>query len=122
MWVLALGLTAQALGKSMDCGGTAVCGVLTLESGLGKGVYAGKPGVHGLWPEVGSYGTSQCVAPSSSTASPTKVYSCYDTGESGQLSFETHEWTKHGVCAGVKVRTASSFADRLIDPVFAGRR
>jgi hypothetical protein len=60
--------------------------------------------VHGLWPETGSYGTSKCVAPSVSKADPTKVYSCYKTGEStaGQLSFETHEWEKHGWCAGVK--------------------
>jgi hypothetical protein len=41
--------------SSMTCGANVqVCGVLTLESGLGGGVYNhSKPGVHGLWPETG---------------------------------------------------------------------
>lgn len=90
----------------MDCGaGVSLCGVLTLESGLGKGVYHSKrAGVHGLWPETGSYGTSKCIAPKDSTP-PSKVYDCYGTGEGGHdhtLWFETHEWTKHGRCAGVE--------------------
>ena len=63
-----------------------------------------EPVVHGLWPECNSYGTSECLAPSSSSADPTIVYSCYNQeGESTSscLSFEQHEWTTHGVCAGV---------------------
>jgi ribonuclease I len=58
--------------------------------------------VHGLWPEVGNYGTSECLAPAASAA-PTVVYSCYDqvgTSEADCLSFEQHEWSAHGVCAG----------------------
>jgi len=46
--------------------------------------------VHGLWPEVGSYGTSECLAPANS-ASPQIVYPCYNQeGEqqSDLLSFE----------------------------------
>ena len=140
---------ATAGGTPMECGARVnVCGIITLESGLGDGVYAHKePSVHGLWPEVGTYGTSSCIAPSQSTADPTRVYSCYEcvggarpvpppakhcvhiclsspssfssrpspglllplltsgitgTTAAGQLAFETHEWGKHGVCAGVK--------------------
>ena len=38
-----------------------LCGVLTVESGLSSGVYGGgEPKVHGLWPQVGSYGNSRC--------------------------------------------------------------
>jgi ribonuclease I len=61
-----------------------------------------QPVVHGLWPEVGNYGTSECLAPAASAA-PTVVYSCYDqvgTSEADCLSFEQHEWSAHGVCAG----------------------
>jgi len=91
---------------TMDCGsGVPLCGTLTLQSGLGDGVYHSKrAGVHGLWPETGNYGTSKCIAPKDSTP-PSKIYDCYGTGEGGHekiLWFETHEWTKHGSCAGVK--------------------
>ena len=99
-----LGVTSvtTALGATMDCGKTAVCGVITLESGFGPSPY-NVVGVHGLWPEVGAYGTSAC-APVDNTANPTTVYPCYVVGgsTSEQLTFETHEWTKHGVCSGVK--------------------
>jgi hypothetical protein len=73
-------LRASEAQTTMDCGPRVnACGVLTLESGLGPGVYGHtEPSVHGLWPEVGSYGTSACIAPSGSTASPTRVYSCYE--------------------------------------------
>ena len=49
---------------------------------------------------MGSYGSSACVAPAD-TADPAKIYPCY-AGDPGGQSFETHEWEKHGVCAGVK--------------------
>ena len=88
-------LNATRSATTMDCGSTSVCGILTLETGKGPGVYGHPtPSVHGIWPEVGEYGTSQCVAPSKSTANPTKVYSCYDvpgTDLSDQLSFERAE-------------------------------
>lgn len=92
------------LAGSMDCKGTKVCGILTLESGIGSGVYAHKsPCVHGLWPQVKPYGNSACVAPSSSKTAPAQVYSCYEgNSSSAQLDFERHEWGKHGTCAGVK--------------------
>jgi len=89
----------------MECGGAAICGVVALETGLGPDFYNhSRVGVHGLWPEVGSYGSSQCVKPTGSLADPTKVYACYQGQEtsSHQLDFETHEWEKHGQCAGVK--------------------
>ena len=60
--------------------------------------------MHGLWPETGSYGSSKCIAPSSSKSDPSDVYECYDhPGGSGMspISFEKHEWDKHGRCAGV---------------------
>ena len=88
----------------MECGsGVSLCGVLTLCSGLGSGAYEHPaPSVHGLWPEVGSYGTSQCIAPSGSKADPTSVVDCYsatDDDSAAIISFETHEWDKHGQCA-----------------------
>ncbi|KAJ3262492.1 hypothetical protein HK103_000021 [Boothiomyces macroporosus] len=43
---------------SMDCGNAPYCGVLVLE----RGDHA-QPAVHGLWPEDGNYGNSQCVSP-----------------------------------------------------------
>ena len=90
----------------MDCSGVALCGVVVLETGLGSGTYHHEtPGVHGLWPEVGSYGSSKCIAPSSSKTDPSQVYTCYnqpDTSKADQLSFEKHEWDKHGQCAGVQ--------------------
>lgn len=111
---LPLGLTAQN-GNYMDCGDAYLCGVLTLETGLGPGAYRHNfVSVHGLWPEVGSYGSSACIKPSSSPADPSKVYSCYDhPGGSGMapLDFETHEWEKHGTCAGVK--DAADFFSQL---------
>lgn len=90
----------------MDCGlGVPLCGTLALQSGLGKGVYHHKmASVHGLWPETGDYGTSKCTSPLNSTG-PSKIYDCYSIeggGDDHTLWFENHEWTKHGVCAGVK--------------------
>lgn len=94
-----------AMAADMDCGaGVPLCGVLTLESGYGSGYYQhDTPSVHGLWPESGSYGTSQCIAPEDPT-DPTKIYSCYQNYDDAahQLEFEGHEWDKHGKCAGVR--------------------
>jgi hypothetical protein len=92
--------------STMTCGqGVSLCGALTLETGFGSGFYQHKaPSVHGLWPETGQYGTSQCIKPKNS-ADPTRVYECYNnSGDSNQhqLEFETHEWQKHGSCAGSK--------------------
>jgi len=93
-------------GGFMDCSGASMCGVISLENGLGAGNYKHDiPSVHGLWPETGSYGNSPCTKPTGSSADPTKVYPCYATtggASSDQLSFEVHEWGKHGECAGVK--------------------
>lgn len=105
-------LVATALGPitshaaSMTCGtGVPLCGVLTLESGLGSGNYQHKAAtVHGLWPQTGDYGTSQCIAPTDK-ADATKIYDCYNNPEgmadpTHQLEFINHEWEKHGFCAG----------------------
>jgi len=90
----------------MTCGsGVPLCGVITLESGLGDGFYKHKgASVHGLWPETGSYGTSQCIAPTDG-ADATTLPSCYKNAEAvadptHQLAFVNHEWEKHGRCAG----------------------
>ena len=93
-----------ASAQKMDCGSAPLCGVLTLETGLGSGYYRHDAvTVHGLWPEVGQYGTSKCIAPSDGS-DPTVVHTCYEAGgtASHQLQFETHEWEKHGKCAGVQ--------------------
>ena len=55
-----------------------------------------------MWPELGNYGTSECLAPAD-LSDPTVLYSCYDQkgeSESDSLSFEVHEWDAHGVCSG----------------------
>jgi len=107
-------LVAAALGpitshaSSMNCGtGVPLCGVLTLESGLGSGNYQHKAAtVHGLWPQTGNYGSSKCIAPTDK-ADATKIYECYNNPEgmanpTHQLQFINHEWEKHGFCAGAK--------------------
>lgn len=90
----------------MRCGdGVHLCGVLTLQTGLGSGVYHhDEPHVHGLWPEVPQYGDSECIAPSKPSA-PSKLHSCYDqkgTPRNRDIDFQKHEWESHGVCAGAK--------------------
>lgn len=99
----------------MECGGAPLCGVVVLETGLGSGHYRhDTPVVHGLWPEVGSYGSSKCIAPRSSSTDPSDVYSCYSqhgTSKEDLLSFERHEWDKHGRCAGVQ--DADDFFEQL---------
>ncbi|KAI8610774.1 hypothetical protein BC830DRAFT_269301 [Chytriomyces sp. MP71] len=77
----------------MDCGQAPYCGLLVLESGFGHGKYAhSTPTVHGLWPETGNYGSSQCFAGDANADIPT--VSCYTDS-----SFQQHEWVAHGVCA-----------------------
>mmetsp|Transcript_48797 Transcript_48797/g.62620 ORF Transcript_48797/g.62620 Transcript_48797/m.62620 type:complete len:192 (-) Transcript_48797:544-1119(-) len=109
--------SAVLASNPMDCGaGVGLCGVLTLESGDGSGNYDhDEPAVHGLWPEVNSYGDSECIAPKDSS-SPTIVYSCYedpDSSDSSIISFETHEWTSHGVCSGTA--SADDFFTQICD-------
>ena len=109
---------------AMSCGdGVEVCGVLTVMTGLGAGVQNVSGGavyghptaiVHGLWPQVPPYGKSRCVAPSW-RANATYVFPCYicargddncsSTPGHSPLQFEAHEWSKHGVCAGVQDST-----------------
>ena len=97
----------------MECGSAPLCGVLVLQTGLGPGTYHhSNPLVHGLWPETGQYGTSQCIRPSESTADPTITYPCYaQPDEPDPVGFETHEWEKHGECAGVK--SAADYFDQV---------
>jgi len=104
--LLVVFLVTGAAGAYMDCGSDVpLCGLLVLESGFGSGNYLhDSPVVHGLWPETGAYGTSLCIAPSD-LSDPTTVHPCYQQRgelETDLLSFETHEWDKHGVCAGVQ--------------------
>jgi hypothetical protein len=116
----------------MVCGaGVALCGVLTLQTGLGQGAYSHPtPSVHGLWPEVAPYGTSECAKPSLSTADPRRVVQCYDaTGEgtSHIIQFETHEWEKHGECAGVRdarayLTTVCGLAEQPLQAMTAARK
>jgi len=100
---MAVSRISSGVAASMNCGSDVpLCGVLTLQSGYGTDAYHHSlPGVHGLWPETGAYGTSQCIAPEDAT-DPSSVYTCYALpDETEPLSFEIHEWDKHGVCAGV---------------------
>lgn len=88
----------------LDCGpAVSLCGVLTLQTGLGHGVY-NSPGVHGLWPQTSGHGSSVCIRPSATFAA-NKVYDCYQVpGRSTKdiLQFQRHEFEKHGRCAGVR--------------------
>jgi len=94
--------------RYMSCSGTTLCGVLTIESGFGSGYYKHPaPEVHGLWPEVGGYGSSACVTPADKTA-PAVIFPCYKGprgSEAHQLEFQQHEWTTHGICSGVRNAT-----------------
>eukprot|EP00747_Dinoflagellata_sp_TGD_P171913 gnl/TRDRNA2_/TRDRNA2_207104_c0_seq1.p1 gnl/TRDRNA2_/TRDRNA2_207104_c0~~gnl/TRDRNA2_/TRDRNA2_207104_c0_seq1.p1 ORF type:complete len:214 (-),score=27.95 gnl/TRDRNA2_/TRDRNA2_207104_c0_seq1:63-650(-) len=113
--VLLVACSLLAHGKYMNCGdGVVLCGTLTLETGLGNGMYDHpQPVVHGLWPETGHYGSSECKRPKDG-ASPSTLFPCYQQ-EGGQpnqlLKFEEHEWTKHGRCAGVA--SATAFFDQV---------
>ena len=70
-------LLAAASPNFMECGSARLCGVLTLESGLGPGRYEHEePVVHGLWPQVGKYGNSACVPPRD-RAAPAALASCF---------------------------------------------
>ena len=88
------------------------------------------PSVHGLWPEVAPYGTSECAKPSLSTADPRRVVQCYGaTGEgtSHIIDFETHEWEKHGECAGVRdarayLTTVCGLAEQPLQAMTAARK
>lgn len=89
--------------RSMQCGESGLCGVLTLEIGTGPDYYHHRiPTVHGLWPQIPPYGDSACVAPSSRQPERS-VPECYDPdiNVDDEMSFVEHEWTKHGKCAGV---------------------
>ncbi|KAJ3269878.1 hypothetical protein HDV01_000840 [Terramyces sp. JEL0728] len=78
--------------RGIDCQGAPYCGVLALEAGRGSGSYnQPTPMVHGLWPEVPSFGNSNCAG-GDPNASVSPV-SCYN-----DLAFQTNEWQKHGVC------------------------
>lgn len=89
--------------RYMECGpGVPLCGVLTLESGFGPGVYRHEePVVHGLWPQVNNYGSSKCIRPRRAVVER-ELYKCYVSAGNRAISFETHEWTTHGMCAGVE--------------------
>lgn len=85
----------------MECGvGVALCGVLAVQTGLGSGKYHhDTPGLHGLWPQISPYGSSECV-PVGDASALEQVSYCYV--EEGDLGFQEHEWGKHGVCSGTK--------------------
>lgn len=92
-------------GGNMNCGrGVQLCGVLSLETGLGKGAYHhSEPVVHGLWPQTGNYGSSNCVRPDANS-DPQRLHSCYNQrghSRSELEDFQEHEWRSHGTCAGV---------------------
>ena len=101
---------------------TRLCGVLTIETGFGPGAYnhTGGPGLHGLWPETGGYGTSACVPPVNTSFDQDHV-----RGVCAYLNddpvFARHEWEKHGLCAGGPGPASAFMAEacRLAAPVVA---
>ena len=80
----------------MECGAAPYCGLIVLERGGGPSAYShSEPCLHGLWPEVPSYGDSDCVVPAGDiNANVTAYMDCYTDS-----SFATHEWQAHGYCA-----------------------
>ncbi|KAG8466362.1 hypothetical protein KFE25_002118 [Diacronema lutheri] len=89
----------------MHCGRAPACGVLALETGYGPSYYHhDMPSVHGLWPELPPYGNSPCLAPASLAPPKPGLPACYNfpsVNPDHQEVFVTHEWDKHGKCAGV---------------------
>jgi len=88
----------------MDCGDSVpLCGVLTMETGEGSGYYHhDRPTLHGLWPQVGRYGNSQCRKPDD-FRDPQRIFPCYNNSDDTpkhMRQFEIHEWDDHGKCAG----------------------
>jgi len=93
-------------GNYMECGqGVQLCGVLALETGYGQNTYYHElPTVHGLWPETQRFGSSRCIRTDHNAATK-QVHQCYNQPGHSQhknLEFQRHEWSKHGVCAGVE--------------------
>lgn len=90
----------------MKCGMAPLCGVLALQSGQAEfGPYSrGYPSVHGLWPQDGWYGDSECLPPLNNTilkpAAIVPHVSCNQIMDSSR-KFLLHEWKKHGTCAGM---------------------
>ncbi len=83
------------LNSYMNCGNISLCGVLTIELGIGKSVYNHTDvSVHGLWPQTGNYGSSGCVYPGGNPDDPIPIVSCYT-----DTNFQKHEFLKHGICA-----------------------
>lgn len=82
-----------------------MCGVLVLETGKGEGPYKhNHSGLHGLWPQVAPYGSSECIAPDD-PADANYLSECYSQEGASKdelMSFQDHEWDRHGKCAGVK--------------------
>lgn len=88
--------TTKRGSSTMDCGSAPFCGVLTLETGDGPNEYHHEdPILHGLWPQVGSYGNSECVVPEGNpNEDASSSMRCYTDAD-----FAQHEWEAHGVCA-----------------------
>lgn len=79
----------------MNCNGSPYCGILALERGEGSGNYQHpSPAVHGLWPQVGRYGNSECLHAVKGQSVQSLDIDCYN-----DRIFEQHEWDAHGVCA-----------------------
>ena len=101
------GARASALSRygTMSCGGAHMCGVLSLESGLGVGYYEhATPAVHGLWPQNAPFGASPCIPPASLRPRKPGLPDCFGFPSPDPDHVRwliEHEWDKHGVCAGV---------------------
>ena len=90
-----------------------LCGTLTIKSGYGSGNYGGQDvGVHGLWPQVPNYGNSPCIKPKDSSFDAGNVAKqcAYINDMSKNGWFPSHEWDKHGQCAGGSGPASSYFS------------
>lgn len=100
----------------MECGpDVELCGVVTLESGLGRGPYFhAQPVVHGIRPQVGRDGSSKCLPPDTKD-DPQPLHDCYNLeGRNHKESqgVQDLEWDAYGTCAGVN---ASEFFTQVCE-------
>lgn len=113
-FIIAAVFTKIAGAAFMTCPASSpMCGVLAIESGFGPNAYKHPaPGLHGLWPETGAYGTSACQRPQNATfdASAVARQCAYVNETSGDWVFARHEWAKHGMCAGGPGPASAYFA------------
>jgi hypothetical protein len=101
-------ISSDSDSKYMCCDDGTICGVLVIESGLGRNKYRhGDTGLHGLWVQSSKYGNSETIKPdnenliidSDDVICP-HVNEDWHKTDKYKDSFLYYEWNKHGKEAG----------------------